>query len=236
MEMDRPLVSVIVTVSDGERYVSSALHSIIRQNYYPFEIIVIDGQSVDDTAAIARSFRSVRYIYQTGSGLADGRNTGIEAAQGEFIAFLDSDDLWTPDKLDIQIDYLLQNPELQYVNAWVQLFVDREYTLRYRYTKKFLEQAHIARTPGTMVARKSVFDLVGLFSTDFSTACDVEWFARASACKTPMFIVPEVLLYKRIHDNNLSSNEIVNRREIMTMIRQLLMRQRNQEYGIPYGK
>jgi glycosyltransferase involved in cell wall biosynthesis len=236
MEMDRPLISVIVTVSDGERHVSSALHSIIRQNYYPFEIIVIDGQSVDDTAAIAKSFRSVRYIYQTGSGLANGRNTGLEAAQGKFIAFLDSDDLWMPDKLHVQIDYLLRNPEIQYVNAWVQLFVDPGYSLRARYTKKFLEKVHIGRTPGTLVARKSAFDLVGQFSPDFSIACDAEWFVRANACGIPMFIIPKVMLCKRIHNKNLSSNTIVNKREIMTVIRQSLMRRRHQEYGIPYGK
>ncbi len=234
--MDRPLVSVIVAVSDGERYIGSALHSIFRQNYYPFDIIVVDGQSVDRTAAIAQSFKSVKYIYQAGHGLANGRNRGIEAAQGEFIAFLDSDDLWTPDKLGIQIDYLLRNPELQYVNAWVQLFVDWGYSLRSRYTKKFLEQAHVGRTPGTLVARKSVFDLVGLFSPDFNIACDAEWFVRANGCRIPMFIVPEVLLYKRIHDNNLSSNVSINRKELMEVIRQSIMRQRQQEHIILYGK
>jgi glycosyltransferase involved in cell wall biosynthesis len=226
--MDRPLVSVVVAVSNGERYMKSALKSIFRQNHCPFEIIVVDGQSVDQTAAIAQSFESVKYIYQVGNGLANGRNIGIEAAQGQFIAFLDSDDLWTPNKLDVQINYLLRNPELQYANAWVQLFVDQGYSLRFRYTKKFLDQAHIGRTPGTLVARKSVFDLAGLFSQDFRIACDVEWFARAGAFKIPMLVVPEVLLYKRIHNDNLSSRVSTNRREIMTVIRQSLMRQRHQ--------
>jgi glycosyltransferase involved in cell wall biosynthesis len=233
--MDRPLVSVIVVVSNGERYISSALHSIIRQNYSPFEIIVVDGQSVDRTAAIVHSFKSVKYLHQAEQGLAHGRNMGIESARGELIAFLDSDDLWTPHKLSVQIGYLLQSP-VQYVNAWVKLFVEPGYGLNSRYTKKFLEQAHIGRTPGTLIARRSVFDIIGLFSNDFSIACDVEWFMRANACKISMAIIPEVLLYKRIHNNNLSSNMIVNKREIMTVIRQSLMRQRHQEDGIPYGK
>ena len=234
--MTIPLVSVIVVVSNGERYIRSALHSIFNQDYYPFEIIVVDGQSVDHTAAIVQSFKSVKYLCQAKQGLANGRNIGIEAAGGELIAFLDPDDLWTPHKLGVQVDYLLQNPEIQYVNAWVKLFVEPGYTLRSGYTKKFLEQAHIGRTPGTLTARRSMFDLVGLFSTDFSIACDAEWLMRANTCKIPMFIIPEVLLSKRIHNYNLSSNVSENKRELMTLIRQSLIRQRRKVSGIPYGR
>jgi glycosyltransferase involved in cell wall biosynthesis len=234
--MHNPLVSVILVVSNGERYIRSALHSIFKQNYFPLEIIVVDGQSVDHTAAIAQSFKSVKYLHQAEQGLANGRNTGIEAAEGDLIAFLDSDDLWTTHKLSIQVDCLLQNPEIQYVNSLVKLFVDPGYSPRSGYTMKFLEQAHIGRTPGTLVARRSVFDLVGLFNTDFSIACDVEWFTRANASKIPMFIIPEVLLYKRIHNNNLSSNVSVNKRELMIVIRQSLIRQRRKISGIAYGK
>ena len=233
--MNNPLVSVIVVVSNGERYISSALHSIFKQNYYPFEIIVVDGQSVDHTALIAQSFKSVKYLRQAEHGLARGRNIGIEAAVGDLIAFIDSDDVWTPHKLRVQVDYLLRNPECQYVNACVKLFAEPGYRLRSGYTKKFLEQAHIARTPGTLIARRSVFDLVGLFSTDFSIACDVEWFVRANACKIPMCIMPEVLLYKRIHNNNLSSNVSVNKRELMKVIRKSLVRQRQRTSGGPCG-
>jgi glycosyltransferase involved in cell wall biosynthesis len=229
--MDRPLVSVIVAVSDGERFVSSALHSIFKQNYHPFELIVVDGQSVDHTAVIAQSFEPVKYIYQARRGLANGRNIGIEAAQGELIAFLDSDDLWTPDKLNVQIHYLLKNPEVQYVNAWVKLFVEPGSSLRSRYTKEFLGRAHVGRTPGTLVARKSVFDLVGMFSADFSIACDVEWFKRANDHNIPAFIIPEVLLYKRIHNRNLSSNVKTNRREVLSIIKQTIRQQRLQKTG-----
>lgn len=233
--MNSPLVSVIVVVSNGERYISSALHSIFKQNYYPFEIIVVDGQSVDNTAEIVQSFKSVKYLRQAEEGLANGRNIGIEAAEGALIAFLDSDDLWIPHKLSVQVDYLLQNP-VQYVNAWVKMFVEPGYSLKSGYTKKFLAQAHIGRTPGTLIARRSVFDIVGLFSTDFSIACDAEWFMRANACKIPMFVIPEVLLYKRIHNNNLSSNVSVNKRELMTVIRQSLIRQRLKVSESPYEK
>jgi len=210
--MDRPLVSVIVAVLNDERYMRSALNSICKQNYYPFEIIVIDGQSVDHTAVIAQSFKSVKCISQEKRGLAHGRNRGIEAAQGELIAFLDSDDIWATNKLDIQVDYLLRNPEIQYVNAWVKFFVEPGSPLRFGHTKKFLSQARIGPTPGTLVARKSVFNFTGMFNADFSIACDLEWFKRVKDRDIPMFIIPEVLLYKRIHDRNLSSDAKKNTR------------------------
>ena len=234
--MDNPLVSVIVVVSDGERYIRSALHSILEQNYHPLEIIVIDGQSVDHTASIVQSYKSISYIYQAGRGLANARNTGIEAARGDLIAFLDADDIWTGDKLSIQVDHLIQNPYIQYLNAWVKLFVEPGYSPWSRYTKKFLEQVHIARTPGTLIARRSVFEIAGLFNTDFRIACDAEWFTRANAFEIPMFIIPHVLLYKRIHHKNLSSNMSMHKTELMTVIRQSVIRHRRKMPGVSYGR
>ena len=100
--MDKPLVSVIVPVYNGEHYLSFAIHSILRQDYHPSEVIVVDDGSTDNSANIARSFKEVRYIHQSNQGVAMARNVGIAAARGEFIAFLDADDLWTPNKLSIQ--------------------------------------------------------------------------------------------------------------------------------------
>jgi glycosyltransferase involved in cell wall biosynthesis len=233
--MDSPLVSVIVAVSNGERYLAQALESVFTQTYGRLEVIVVDDGSVDNSAKIARSRREeVRYISQHTTGLAVARNTGVNAAQGELIAFIDQDDLWTPNKLDSQVDYLLQNPEIQYVNAWVRLFVEPGSSLRPGYTEDFLGRVHVGRTPGTLVARKSVFDLVGMFSADFSIACDVEWFKRADDYNIPMRIVPEVLLYKRIHNNNLSSDVTTNRRELFSIIRRTIGQRRLQKTGTFY--
>jgi glycosyltransferase involved in cell wall biosynthesis len=234
--MGRPLVSVIIVVSNGERYIRSALESIFGQDYSPYEIIVVDGKSADRTAAIVQSYASVNYICQEGQGLANARNTGIEAARGDLVAFLDADDLWTTDKLTVQVEYLLHNPEIQYVNAWVKLFVEPGYRPRSGYTRRFLNHSHVGRTPGTLVIRSSVFKLVGLFNEDFSIACDAEWFTRASEFSMPTYIIPAVLLYKRIHQNNLSSNINLNKRELMTVIRQSLIRQRRKIAGVYCGK
>lgn len=229
--MDRPLVSVIVAVSNGACYLAQALESVLSQTYRRVELIVVDDGSVDNSDKVARSRKEVRYISQDNKGLAVARNAGVNAAQGELVAFIDQDDLWAPNKLDSQVDCLLQNPEIQYVNAWVKLFIEPGSRLRTGYTEDFLGQAHVGRTPGTLVARKTVFDLVGMFSADFRIACDVEWFKRAHDYHVPMCVIPEVLLYKRIHNNNLSSDVTTNRRELFSIIRRTIRQQQLQKTG-----
>ena len=176
--MDRPLVSIILPVCNGERYVSQAIESVLSQTYAPTELIVVDDGSIDNSASIVQSYKEIHFLRQHNQGVAVARNIGITAAQGRFIAFIDQDDLWTPNKLNIQVHYLLKNPQVQYVNAWVKLFAEPGHDLRSRYTEGFMGNPHMARTLGTFVARKFLFDCVGMFQPRFRIACDFEWFVR----------------------------------------------------------
>src|SRR5688572_11889338 len=117
---DTPRVSVITVVKNGEQYLGDALRSILAQTLPLHEIIVIDGQSTDQTGAIARSFPTVRVIGQTNQGLANARNIGLDAAQGDWIAFLDHDDVWTVDKLRVQVQAMLDQPDLGYTTTLLQ--------------------------------------------------------------------------------------------------------------------
>src|SRR4029079_2498347 len=110
MSDENPLVSVIVPVYNGERYLREALESVFAQTYRAIEVIVVDDGSPDDSGTIGQSFPEVRYIHQTNQGVAAARNNGIEAARGEFFAFLDQDDLWVPEKLNVQVEYFLGHP------------------------------------------------------------------------------------------------------------------------------
>jgi glycosyltransferase involved in cell wall biosynthesis len=224
--MTKPLVSVIITVYNGERYLAEAIESVLAQTQKPNEIIVVDSESQDNTEKVARSYRQVHYISDSRQGLANARNMGIDVCQGELIAFLDHDDRWTPNKLKVQVDHLINNPKIQYVNALVRLFLEPGFTLRTGYTKKSLNRAKVGRTPGTLVARKSLFERIGRFSADFVIGCDVEWFTRAKDNNIPMAIIPEVLLYKRLHNTNLSGNVQVNRQELFKIVRQSIVRYR----------
>lgn len=220
------MVSVIIPVKNGERHLAAAINSVLCTRYNPLEIIAVDGKSVDGTPYIIRSFPSVRHILQEGKGLADAWNTGICAANGEMIAFLDSDDYWAPEKLDLQVGCLVDNPGVQYTIAKVKFFLEPGCSVPAGFKNNLLEGDHIGRIPGTLVARRTMFDLVGLFDNDIAIAADVDWFARAKDLNAEMRLIPEVMLYKRVHESNLSSNAEINNRELLGLIKRSIGRRK----------
>lgn len=227
--MGNPLVSVIIAVKNGERFLASAINSVLEQDYRPIEIIVVDGQSEDRTAQIAQSFAQVGYIQQVNKGVADAYNVGIDAAKGELVAFLSHDDLWTPDKLSVQVNYLIDHPKIQYTIAKVKFFLEPGHSPPSGFRKELLGNDHIGRIMETLVVRKSLFDVIGKFRTDLTTAEDVDWYARANDNGVPMAIIPKVLLYKRVHDANISLNVLVNNRNLLKALRQSIDRKRNRK-------
>jgi len=225
---EHPLVSVIIPVYNGARYLRAALESVFAQTYRPFEVIVVDDGSVDDSGDIAQSFPEVRYLRQENQGVAAARNNAIDAARGEFFAFLDQDDLWTPEKLRLQIGHLLSHPDLGYTLTQQQFFLDPGATLPAWFRKELLASVHTGWVLGTLVVRRAVFETVGSFATGYSAANDSDWFFRAKAAGIPMAVVPELLLLKRIHGANDSgrSKEILS--ELLKVVKTSLDRQRSQ--------
>ena len=221
------LVSAVVVVRNGERFLARALQSAVDQTRHPDEIIVIDGQSTDRTPEIARSFPGVRYIRQPDFGIANARNLGIEAARGEFIAFLDADDLWLPDKLAVQIDYMLAHPELAYSTTWLRLFYEPGCPPLPGFRPEGFTVGQAGCFPGTMLARRSIFSQVGPFDARFVVAFEVDWFARAQDTEVPAATLCQVLLRKRIHSHNNSADRGRFRREWFVVIRESLERKRS---------
>jgi glycosyltransferase involved in cell wall biosynthesis len=226
--MNELAVSVIIPVKNGERFLASALDSVVAQTYGHYEIIVVDGQSADRTADIAKSYEAVRYIRQTSHGLSHAYNIGIDAARGEFVAFLAHDDVWTPDKLSVQVDYLMNHPEIQYTIARVKFFLEPGFPVPPGFRKELLENDHVGRTLETLVARKSLFDVVGKFNPEVAISMDVDWFVRANDSYVPMAILYDVLLYRRVHDANTSLQvEVDNQRyndEMLKLLRRSVRR------------
>jgi glycosyltransferase involved in cell wall biosynthesis len=227
MTEEYALVSVIIPVYNGARHLRAALESVFAQTYWPFEVIVVDDGSVDDSGIIAQSFPDVRYIHHPNQGVAVARNRGIEAARGEFLAFLDQDDLWTTEKLKLQIGYLLSHPDLGYTLTQQQYFLDPGATLPAWFRKELFSSVHTGWSLGTTVIRRTAFEKVGNFVTGYSAASDSDWFFRAKAAAIPMAVVPELLLLKRIHDANESGRAKEVLSELRKVIKSSLDRQRS---------
>jgi glycosyltransferase involved in cell wall biosynthesis len=224
--MQNPLVSAILTAYNGEAFLAESIASAVDQSYRPIEIIVVDDGSTDDTAEIARSFDVVRYIYQTNQGVAAAMNRGVNAAEGEFLAFLDMDDLWAPNKLELQVGYLLEHPEIDYVLAETRNFLEAGVQLPSPMTKDLLLTDAAILNPGTLVARKAVFHAVGMFDSSYARAADLDWFIRAKEAGLRTAVLPEVLLHRRIHGCNLSLHTTAKTSEFMRAVKSSIERRR----------
>src|SRR5690349_14699879 len=118
-----PLVSIILPVYNGERFLAQAIESALAQTYSRYELVVVDDGSTDASGEIARSYEQVSYIWQKNGGSGAARNRGLEAISGDYVAFLDADDLWLPDKLDLQMGYLLDHPHIGYTIGRIKFFL-----------------------------------------------------------------------------------------------------------------
>ena len=209
--MSLELVSCIIPVFNTERYLREAVESVLAQTYPRLEIIVVDDGSTDKSAEVAKKFgQHVQYVFQGHSGPAGARNTGINSARGEFLAFLDADDLWAPEKLSIQVNYLTSNPQFQCCVTRVKFFLEPGFSVPQGFRKELLDGEHDVRLIQSLVCRRNIFDSVGKFDASLSTAEDVDWFSRASDKNIPMAAIPQVLLYKRVHSANISLDGNVN--------------------------
>lgn len=224
-----PLVTVIVPVKNGARFLAQALGDVVAQTYDRWEVIVVDGRSTDGSPAIARSFPGVQVIKQPGDGLPDAWNRGLAAASGELIAFLDSDDRWAPTKLAAQTRVLSREPQIAYVLTRMRFFLEPGKPYPPGFRPEILKGDHVAQMPSALLARRSVFETIGTFRTEYPAAVDIDWFARLKDSALAGSVIPEVLVWKRVHDANASSSDMVARnlnRELLSLLRRSVARQR----------
>ncbi len=226
-----PLISVIIPVYNGKQFLSEAVNSILQQNYHPLEIIIVDDGSTDGTAELQNSFdKQVRFIYQDNKGPAAARNTGINEASGQFLAFLDSDDLWPSGKLSKQINHLLQDPNLQAVIGHTKCFVSGN-----------INQSEIIKEQGSVISvqlgsalfRKTAFEKVGLFDEELRYSEDHDWFLRAREKGISLLVLEEITLYHRRHNYNMTDNVNSNGYQLTTILKKSLDRRRVQNNGKP---
>lgn len=223
------LVSAIIPVYNCEQYLAEAIESVLAQTYRPLEIIVVDDGSTDQSANIARSYKEIQYIYQPNQGVSVARNTGLAAAQGEFIAFLDADDVWLPNKLKVQVEYLTEHSHIEFTICRMQNFVDPMVNFPPGATNVPLmrEQIQLNAT----VARREVFNRVGGFDPSYRIAQDFDWVTRAKDLDIPMKVLPDVLMLRRVHETNLSYDTQSRRADMLRLVKASIDRQGRQRSG-----
>jgi len=181
-------VSVIIPTFNREQTLPRALRSVLGQTGVAFEILVIDDGSQDNTAdLVRRDFPSADYFYQTRQGPAAARNRGLQAARGEWIAFLDSDDEWLPEKLKTQLEFFRDHPDCR-INQTEEIWIrnGRRVNPMQKHQKfggwifeKCLPLCLIS--PSAVMIHRSVFEHVGLFDETYPACEDYELWLRISA-------------------------------------------------------
>jgi len=202
---ESPLVSVIIPVYNYDRYLAEAVESVLSQTYPHLEVIVVDDGSTDRSGEVAKSFadRGVRYCQQVHSGIGPARNKGVELAQGEFIAFLDADDRWPMQKIERQLRAFENDPSLEMVfGQALQLQNGPQWQSGVSDYKVAVDGMVPGMVPGTMLIKQDAFDRVGKFLGDWKVGEFIDWYARAVELKIRSVVLPELLLWRRIHDSN----------------------------------
>lgn len=200
-----PLISCIVPVFNGEAYLREALQSILDQTWRPLEVIVVDDGSTDRTPDVVRACGpEVRYLYQLNAGPAAARNLGLSVAQGGFVAFLDADDIWHPEKLSRQMDRFRARPEIGICVTHVRNFWSPDLPAEQRLDDACLIAPWVGNTCASLLARRAVFGTVGTFDPALRLGEDGDWFLRAAERAVVREVLPEVLVYRRLHAGNLT--------------------------------
>ena len=219
------LISVIIPVYNGAAFLAEAIASVRVQAYTPLEIIVIDDGSTDQTAQVVQQLgRDIRYVYQENQGPAAARNYGLTLAQGELIAFLDADDLWTAHKLAQQVPCLLANWETQVVwgNTQVRAYQADE-TLFPPLPPKWMPLL------GSMLCRKAVFTTAGAFDPELRFGEDVDWLMRLREQQVVMHKSPELALIYRVRPGSMTYDKALAELGMFDNIRRALQRRRRNE-------
>lgn len=211
-----PKVSVIIPLYNGERFIRDALESVLSQTFQDFEMIVVDDGSTDRGKDIVLDMKGpITYVYQENSGTAAARNQGVLNSRGEYIAFLDQDDRWYPQKLETQIRQLDDNPQIGIVYSDIDLIDDVENILEHGHLRNlkepskevgllrmFPEYPRPDAYPSAVLMRREIFLRSGMFDPGFKRNCfeDVDlWFRIVRKKLGRFFFYPEPLIQIRRH-------------------------------------
>lgn len=178
--MSRDLISVIIPTFNRAPYIVEAIESVLQQSASPVEVIVVDDGCTDGTSEILAGYEGkIVCIRQENRGIGAARNAGIRRSRGDYLAFLDDDDVWVPGKLDRQMQCFSHTPGLEAVYGHVEQFVSPDLEARSASRLRHLQgRVQPAPIPPSLLIRRSSFDRVGLFDESLRLGLEVDWYAR----------------------------------------------------------
>lgn len=227
-----PVVSVVIPFFNAAAFLREAIASVLAQRDVELDVIAVDDGSTDGSAKIAQELgKGVRCLSQPQAGTAAALNRGIAEARGDFLAFLDADDVWVEGKLSHQLAALKQQPELDLVFGALQHFYSPELSEAERQQVRCPPEPMPAPSTGTMLIRRASFDRVGAFSSTWKIGEFVDWFLRAGEAGLLYRHLPEVVLRRRIHARNKGRVEKEAERDYLSIVRLSLRRRRSRDAG-----
>jgi glycosyltransferase involved in cell wall biosynthesis len=223
-------VTAAIPVRDGEAYLAEAIESVLAQSRPCNQVVVVDNGSSDGSAAVAAGYGpAVEVVSEPRPGIGTARNAAIAAARGEFVAFLDADDLWRPGKIERQLAAFEARPELQLVFGHVHQFASPDLPA---------EQAAALRLPGapqpglyigTMLARGAAIEAIGPWAEDVRVSDGLSFLLRARELGMAQEMLDETVTLRRVHGANHSIQNRDERGEFARHLKRSLDRRRGAE-------
>ncbi|MES2315494.1 MAG: glycosyltransferase [Patescibacteria group bacterium] len=236
------LISIVVPVYNAEKYIGETLHSIVRQTYKNFEVLVVNDGSIDNSADIIKAFADkdsrINLINQVNKGLSGARNTGMAQAKGEYIAIIDSDDLMLPNKIASQYAWLESHPEYDITYSNLYYFVDKKDGI-YLYSmphpsgqiyQEILEYGTFIN-PNTVFFRKKLYEKLGGFEEGMRRTEDLDYWLTLAYNKVGFLYQPEYLTLYRLRKDSISADSIPVYQTTLEVFEKQLNRKGNEEYN-----
>ncbi len=225
--MAEPLVTAAIPVRDGEAYLAEAIESVLAQSRPCDQVIVVDNGSTDRSAEIAAGFGSpVEVVPEPRPGIGAARNAALRAARGDYLAFLDADDLWERQKTALQIAAFEAEPELQLVFGHVRQFVSPDLAAEEAEGLRAPSASQPGQYIGAMLARRTAVEAIGPWPVDVRVSDGLTFLLRAGELGLAQTMLAETVTLRRVHGGNHSIHNRDERTEFARHLKRSLDRRR----------
>ena len=221
-----PLVSVITPVFNCEKYVGEAIKSVLSQSYRNVQLIVVNDGSTDKSEQVIRQFsKQIKYLKKPHSGIGPTMNLGLSHATGEYLSFLDADDVWPESKLQLQLQTFMDS-DADLIFGHMQQYLSPELDVGEFRNIVMPTSPLPGYVAGTMFTTKAIFEKVGAFPEHYEVGQFVDWYLRTKEKGLQNIMMEETLLNRRIHQTNTTRKQGRKNRDYLSILKAGIDRRR----------